>query len=80
MSRLASFRLAATLGPEYGQAAEHLGVLRRRYRAGEDRRRAFARLLDAGLLEKFRQGDLSGVSRMTEDACRDLARLEAGER
>jgi siroheme synthase-like protein len=71
--------LGVAMGPEYAQAAEHLAALRGRYAAGDARRQAFARLLDAGLLEALRRGDLPGVARMTELACRDLVPADGGE-
>ena len=64
---------------EYGEAAEYLGSLRRRFRAGVARQQAFARLLDAGLVEAFRNGDRERIERLTDRACRELDPDEGGK-
>ncbi|MDG2303071.1 MAG: bifunctional precorrin-2 dehydrogenase/sirohydrochlorin ferrochelatase [Candidatus Binatia bacterium] len=64
----------ATLGEEYVVAVELLGRLRETLPPGAGRARAFADLLDGGLLEAIRQGDDARVERMAEGARRGLAR------
>jgi precorrin-2 dehydrogenase/sirohydrochlorin ferrochelatase len=72
LARRVRDEIAARIGTEYGQAAEHLAALRRRFRAGAARQRAFARLLDEGLVEAFRSGDRDRIERLTERACHEL--------
>lgn len=72
LARRVRDEIAAWVGEEYGQAAAYLGELRGRYRPGAQRQRAFARLLDEGLVEAFRAGDRERVERLTESACRGL--------
>jgi siroheme synthase-like protein len=79
LARRVRDEIGASLGPEYGAAAEILGELRRDLPPGEARQRAFQRLLDGGLLEALRQGDGARVDRMTEEARRRAAEI-GGER
>jgi siroheme synthase-like protein len=80
LARRVRDEIAARVGMEYGEAAEYLGSLRRRFRAGAARQRAFARLLDEGLVEAFRTGDRDRIERLTERACHDLEPDETGKR
>lgn len=64
----------SALGPEYQVAADLLGELRSSLPAGAARGRAFAGLLDDGLLEALRQGDERRVARMADQARRGLVR------
>jgi len=68
----------AALGPEYAAAVELLAELRRALPPGEARARAFADLLDGGLLEALRQRDDPRVQRMTEEV--RLSLVKAGSR
>lgn len=72
LARRVRDEIAALIGVEYGEAASYLGELRRRFRAGPARQRAFMRLLDEGLVEAFRAGDRERVERLTERACGGL--------
>lgn len=72
LARRVRDEIAARVGVEYGEAAAYLGTLRRRFRAGAARQRAFAQLLDEGLIEALRAGDQERVERLTERACRGL--------
>ncbi len=66
------------LGPEYAAAVELLGRLRSEIEGGPERSRAFADLLDGGLLEALRRGDATRVERLTAHLRRGLARSAAG--
>jgi precorrin-2 dehydrogenase / sirohydrochlorin ferrochelatase len=72
LARRVRDEVAACIGVEYGEAASYLGELRRRFRGGAARQRAFARLLDEGLVEAFRAGDRERIERLTERACEGL--------
>jgi siroheme synthase-like protein len=72
LARRVRDEIAGRIGVEYGEAASYLGGLRRRFRAGAARQRAFTRLLDEGLVEAFRAGDRERVDRLTERACEGL--------
>jgi siroheme synthase-like protein len=72
LARRVRDEIAGRIGVEYGEAASYLGELRRRFRAGAARQRAFTRLLDEGLVEAFRAGDRERVERLTERACEGL--------
>jgi siroheme synthase-like protein len=78
LARRVRDEIAARIGMEYGEVAEYLGSLRRRFRAGVARQRAFARLLDEGLVEAFRNGDRERIERLTDRACRDLDPTRGG--
>jgi siroheme synthase-like protein len=71
--------VAARLGPEYAAAAAHLAALRARYAPGPARQRAFARLVEEGLVDAFRARDSARIEALTHAACdglveRDTAR------
>lgn len=70
--------IESVIGPEYGRAAEVLGALRQQLPAGERRMRAFASLLDGGLVEALRRGDDDRVRRLTEEASRAVAAAAGG--
>jgi siroheme synthase-like protein len=72
LARRVRDEVATRIGVEYGEAATYLGELRQRFRAGAARQKAFARLLDEGLVEAFRAGDRERVERLTERACEGL--------
>jgi precorrin-2 dehydrogenase/sirohydrochlorin ferrochelatase len=78
LARRVRDEIAARIGAEYGEAAAYLGALRSRFRAGVARQRAFARLLDEGLVEAFRNGDRERIDRLTERACEGLETDEGG--
>jgi precorrin-2 dehydrogenase/sirohydrochlorin ferrochelatase len=80
LARRVRDEIDAALGPEFGVAAELLGELRERFERSEERRRAFGRLLDDGLLEALRHGDEERVERMTREALRGLTRISRGGR
>jgi siroheme synthase-like protein len=72
--------LGAALGEEYARAAELLGTLRARFAPGPARQRAFAALLDEGLLDALRAADGSRVARLIDEICAPLtAAGRAGE-
>jgi siroheme synthase-like protein len=79
LARRVRDEIAARIGMEYGEAAEYLASLRRRFRAGVARQRAFARLLDEGLVEAFRNGDRERIERLTDRACGELEPEEGGK-
>lgn len=65
-------RIAETIGEEYGEAAALLGGLRHRTRAGAERRRVLAQILDEGLVEMLKEGRRDEATALVDRAANSV--------